>query len=43
MYGFILNMWIMRRINEVHVSAYVSNVIITQAEAETILATPQMT
>ena len=43
MYVFILNIWIMRRINEIHVSAYVPKGIITQAEAETILATPQMT
>ena len=40
MYGFILNMWIMRKINEAKVQSYVP-FYITQAEANMILATPQ--
>lgn len=42
MYGFILNMWIMKRITEAHVNTYVSRGTITQEEAGMILATPQM-
>jgi hypothetical protein len=41
MYGFILNMWVMKRIEETHVQAYVTKGYITQEEAEMILATPQ--
>lgn len=40
MYGFILNMWTMRRIDEAKVQSYVPKYI-TQEEADTILATPQ--
>ena len=42
MYGFILNMWVMNRITITEVQAYVSKGYITQAEADMILATPQM-
>ena len=41
MYGFILNMWIMRKINEVKVAEYVTKCYITQIEAEINLATPK--
>lgn len=40
MYGFILNMWIMKRIDEAKVLSYVPKYI-TQEEADMILATPQ--
>lgn len=40
MYAFILNMWIMRRIDEAKVQSYVPR-FITQDEADMILATPQ--
>lgn len=42
MYGFILNMWIMRKINAAKVQSYVP-LYITQEEANMILATPQGT
>jgi len=44
-YGFILNMWIMRKIDEVKIETYVASPknYITQAEADMILVTPQMT
>jgi hypothetical protein len=42
MYNFILNMWIMRKINEAKVAEYVDKGYITQVEADIILATPQM-
>jgi hypothetical protein len=41
MYTFILNMWIVRRIDETKISSYVSKGFITQQEANMILATPQ--
>ena len=41
MYSFILNMWIMRKIDAVKVQSYVPKYI-TQAEADMILATPQV-
>lgn len=40
MYGFILNMWIMAKINEAKVQSYVPRYI-TQIERDMILATPQ--
>lgn len=40
MYGFILNMWVMGKITADKVQSYVPKYI-TQAEADTILATPQ--
>lgn len=42
MYGFILNMWIMKRITEVHVRAYEAKGTISKREAEMILAAPQV-
>jgi len=41
MYGFILNMWVMKRINELKVRTYVP-IYITQEECDMILATPQI-
>jgi len=41
MYGFILNMWIMKRIDEAKVRSYVP-VYIKQEECEMILVTPQI-
>jgi hypothetical protein len=43
MYNFILNMWIMRKIDEAKVQIYVVKGYITQEEANIILATPQVT
>jgi hypothetical protein len=40
MYGFILNMWIMARIDAAKVQSYVPKYI-AQAECDMILATPQ--
>ena len=40
MYGFILNMWVMKRIDEAKVDLYVPKYL-TQEEADMILATPQ--
>lgn len=42
MYDFILNMWIMKRIDAVKVQSYVTKGYITQVEANMILATPQV-
>ncbi len=41
MYNFILNMWVMKRITEEQVQAYVVKGYITQEQANMILATPQ--
>lgn len=41
MYQFILNMWVMKKINETKVQSYVGR-FITQDEADMILATPQI-
>lgn len=41
MYGFILNMWIMKRIDENRVRSY-TPLYITQEECDMILATPQI-
>lgn len=41
MYGFILNMWIMKRIDEDTVRGYVPR-FITEQECNIILATPQI-
>ena len=40
MYQFILNMWIMRKIDEAKVQSYVPR-FITKEECDMILATPQ--
>jgi hypothetical protein len=42
MYNFILNMWIMKRIDAAKVQSYVP-IYISQEEANMILATPQIT
>ena len=41
-YNFILNMWVMRKVDEVYVQSKVPSRI-TQLECDMILATPQMT
>ena len=41
MYRFVLQMWQQRRVDEAYVQYQVEMGRITQAEAETILATPQ--
>jgi len=41
MYGFILNMWIMKKIKEEKVRSYVP-VFISKTEADMIIATPQL-
>lgn len=41
MYGFILNMWVMRRLEATKVQSYVPT-FITQEECNMILATPQV-
>jgi hypothetical protein len=41
MYNFILNMWVMKKIDAVKVQSYVPKYI-TQNEADSILATPQI-
>lgn len=41
MYNFILNMWIMRRINDEQVQTYVTKGYITQEQANRILNTLQ--
>lgn len=42
MYKFLLNMWIMKKIDEVYLQARVSKGQITQKEYEIIIATPQI-
>lgn len=41
MYQFILNMWVMKKVDETKVNSYVGRYI-TQDEANMILATPQI-
>lgn len=41
-YGFLLNMWIMKRIDEAYLTTMVSMNRITEAEKQMILATPQI-
>ena len=41
MYNFILNMWIMRRIDATKVQSYVPT-FITQIQCDMIFATPQL-
>lgn len=40
MYGFILNMWVMKKIDETKVRSYVPT-FISKDEADMIIATPQ--
>lgn len=42
MYAFILNCWVMGKIDAAKVQSYVTKGYITQAEADMILATPQI-
>lgn len=42
MYNFLLNMWIMKRVNEQYLQARVVKGQITQQEYEMIIATPQV-
>lgn len=42
MYNFLLNMWIMRKIDEIYLSARVAKGQITEQEKQMILATPQI-
>ena len=42
MYNFILNMWVMKRIDQAKVQSYVTKEYISQEEANMILATPQI-
>lgn len=41
MYGFLLNMWVMKKIDEVYLSKIVQLGRLTQEEVDMILATPQ--
>ena len=41
-YGFLLNMWIVRRIDEDYLTTMVTKNIITEEEKQMILATPQV-
>lgn len=43
MYQFLLNMWIMRKVDETYLQARVTKNQITQQECEMIIATPQVT
>ena len=42
MYNFLLNMWIMRKIDEDYLQGQVAKKRITQEEKAMILATPQI-
>lgn len=42
MYQFVLNLWIMSRLTAEQVQAFVARGYITHAEADMILATPQI-
>jgi len=42
MYQFLLNMWVMKRIDEVYLQGQVTKGRITQQEYEMIIATPQI-
>lgn len=41
-YGFLLNMWIMKRIDEVYLTQMVTLKRITEEEKQMIMATPQI-
>ena len=41
-YGFLLNMWIMKRLDEQYLTQMVALKRITEEEKQMILATPQM-
>ena len=42
MYNFLLNMWVMKKVNEEYLQKRVSKGQITQDEYEMIIATPQI-
>ena len=42
MYNFLLNMWIMKRIDEAYLTNMVTKGRITEEEKQMILATPQV-
>jgi hypothetical protein len=42
MYGFVLNMWVMKKIDGAKVNNYAVKTFITEEEAKMILATPQI-
>lgn len=42
MYQFLLNMWIMRKVDETYLQARVAKEQISQKEYEMIIATPQI-
>lgn len=42
MYGFLLNMWIMNRIDETYLQGQMTKGRINQEEYEMIIATPQV-
>lgn len=42
MYGFFLNMWIMKKVDEAYLQIQVGRGRITQEEYEMIVATPQL-
>lgn len=42
MYNFLLNMWIMKRIDEAYLTTMVTKGRITEQEKQMILATPQV-
>lgn len=42
MYQFLLNMWIMKRIDETYLQGQVTKGRITQQEYDMIIATPQL-
>ena len=42
MYNFLLNMWIMKKVDEEYLQARVTKGQITQKEYEMIIATPQI-
>ena len=42
MYNFLLNMWIMKRIDEAYLTNMVTKGRITEEEKQMILATPQL-
>ena len=42
MYAFLLNMWIMKKVDEAYLQAQVTKGRITQQEYDMIVATPQL-
>ena len=42
MYQFLLNMWVMKKVNEVYLQGQVTRGRITQEEYNMIIATPQI-